>query len=69
MISIIPVVVTVNCLRWCSTVTGALFRAYPGPWQVMRRSPADPDEYRVIYTSDKRPTLKQVALDILPSMA
>lgn len=48
---------------------GALFRAYPGPWQVLRRNPVDPLETRVIWTNDKMPTLRQVAMEILPSNA
>jgi hypothetical protein len=46
---------------------GALFRAYPGPWQVLRRNPLNEDDMRVVWTGDKRPTLKQVALEILPN--
>lgn len=46
---------------------GALFRAYPGPWQVLRRNPVNEDDMRVVWTGDKRPTLKQVALEILPN--
>eukprot|EP00879_Flechtneria_rotunda_P006345 GHRR01006669.1.p1 GENE.GHRR01006669.1~~GHRR01006669.1.p1 ORF type:complete len:315 (+),score=91.74 GHRR01006669.1:319-1263(+) len=45
---------------------GALFRAYPGPWQVLRRSPIDPEATQCIWTNDTRPTLKQVSLEILP---
>lgn len=45
---------------------GTLFRCYPGPWQVLRRNPLDADDIRVVWSSDERPTLKQVALEILP---
>ena len=45
---------------------GVLFRAYPGPWQVLRGSPLDPQNLHVIHTQDTMPTLKEVALDILP---
>jgi hypothetical protein len=47
--------------------TGALFRAYPGPWQVLRRNPVNEEDMRVVWTGDKRPSLKQVALEILPN--
>ena len=46
--------------------TGLLFRAYPGPWQVLRRNPKDLSEKRVVWTGDTMPSLKQVALEILP---
>ena len=42
---------------------GALFRAYPGPWQVLRR---DREGLRVVHTQDTMPSLKEVALEILP---
>eukprot|EP00897_Mesotaenium_endlicherianum_P010843 jgi/Mesen1/9788/ME000007S09850 len=38
---------------------GKLFRVYPGPWQVLRGEVC-------IHTQEKMPTLKEVALDILP---
>ena len=44
---------------------GALFRAYPGPWQVYRRLPNM--EMIRVQTQEKMPTLKQVALEILPA--
>jgi Domain of unknown function (DUF1995) len=44
---------------------GVLFRCYPGPWQVMRRYAED--DMRVVHTQDTMPTLKQVAIDILPN--
>lgn len=43
---------------------GALFRAYPGPWQVYRRLPNM--EMVRVQSQDSMPTLKQVALEILP---
>jgi hypothetical protein len=56
-----------ECLtRRLAWPAGTLFRAYPGPWQVLRGTPLDPSSFRVIHTQDEMPTLKQVALDILP---
>ena len=46
---------------------GALFRAYPGPWQVLRRSPIDPEQTVCVWSSQERPSLKQVSLEILPN--
>eukprot|EP00878_Enallax_costatus_P018746 GHUV01019751.1.p1 GENE.GHUV01019751.1~~GHUV01019751.1.p1 ORF type:complete len:174 (+),score=40.97 GHUV01019751.1:1439-1960(+) len=46
---------------------GVLFRAYPGPWQVLRRSMLDPDATQCVWSSQERPTLKQVSLEILPN--
>ncbi len=43
---------------------GALFRCYPGPWQVLRR-PRGGDMV-VVHTQETRPSLKEVALEILP---
>jgi hypothetical protein len=48
-------------------LAGALFRAYPGPWQVLRRSPIDPEQTVCVWSSQERPSLKQVALEILPN--
>ena len=45
---------------------GVLFRAYPGPWQVLRGSPLEPQSLQVIHTQESMPTLKEVALEILP---
>lgn len=46
---------------------GALFRAYPGPWQVLRRDPSDPSgQPRVVAELDERPTLREVSMEILP---
>ncbi len=42
---------------------GALFRAYPGDWQVYRR---DRDGLRLVHTQKTMPSLKEVALEILP---
>mmetsp|Transcript_41500 Transcript_41500/g.132609 ORF Transcript_41500/g.132609 Transcript_41500/m.132609 type:complete len:350 (+) Transcript_41500:3-1052(+) len=42
---------------------GVLFRAYPGPWQVLRRT-TDGGLVEVA-SMEERPTLKEVALDIL----
>jgi hypothetical protein len=53
-------------IRSLARRAGTLFRAYPGPWQVLRGTPLDPSSFRVIHTQDDMPTLKQVALDILP---
>jgi len=49
------------------TRPGVLFRAYPGPWCVYRRNPADSGDLRLIWTGDNMPSLKEVALDILGS--
>lgn len=43
---------------------GALFRVYPGPWQVLLRTDSG---MKVVHTQHNRPTLRQVALDILPA--
>jgi len=49
---------------------GVLFRAYPGPWQVLTRRNIDGDEQlTVVHTQETMPTLKEVALDILPRAA
>ena len=42
-----------------------LFRAYPGPWQVLRRRRAD-DSLEVVHTQETFPGVQAVALDILP---
>eukprot|EP00775_Hariotina_reticulata_P008988 gene8988-9161_t len=49
------------------TKPGALFRCYPGPWQVLRRSPVDPEMTQCVWSSMERPSLKQVQLEILPN--
>ncbi|KAJ0901989.1 hypothetical protein HanPSC8_Chr08g0331781 [Helianthus annuus] len=43
---------------------GTLFRCYPGPWKVLRRMGS---RYVCVHQQEKMPTLKEVALDILPS--
>ncbi|KAI3792907.1 hypothetical protein L2E82_06800 [Cichorium intybus] len=43
---------------------GALFRCYPGPWKVLRRLG---NRYVCVHQQEEMPTLKEVALDILPS--
>ncbi|CAH1451796.1 unnamed protein product [Lactuca virosa] len=45
---------------------GALFRCYPGPWKVLRRLGS---RYVCVHQQEEMPTLKEVALDILPSAA
>eukprot|EP00884_Botryococcus_braunii_P020999 jgi/Botrbrau1/7583/Bobra.0159s0032.1 len=45
---------------------GTLFRVYPGPWQVLLRDPFDSSRTKVVHTQDSMPSLKEVALDILP---
>jgi hypothetical protein len=46
---------------------GVLFRAYPGPWQVLLR--LSQEEVVVVHVQDEQPSLKTVALDILPRAA
>jgi hypothetical protein len=46
---------------------GVLFRAYPGPWQVLLRNPMDPEDTVVCWQGAERPSLKQVAMEILPT--
>lgn len=53
---------TVTGKRWCAA--GVLFRCYPGPYVVMRRYQ---DDLRVVHTQETMPTLKQVAVEILPN--
>jgi hypothetical protein len=48
------------------TTPGVLFRQHPGPWQVLRRNPLDDSDLRVVWTGDARPSLKEVAMEILP---
>lgn len=43
---------------------GALFRCYPGPWKVLRRMG---NRYLCVHQQETMPSLKEVALDILPS--
>jgi Domain of unknown function (DUF1995) len=49
----------------CVCNTGSLFRCYPGPYQVLRRY-GDAD-LRLVHSQDTMPTLKQVAIEILPN--
>lgn len=46
---------------------GVLFRAYPGPWQVLLR--IGKEDVVLVHTQDERPSLKEVALDVLPKAA
>ncbi|XP_049377852.1 uncharacterized protein LOC125842592 [Solanum stenotomum] len=43
---------------------GVLFRCYPGPWKVFRRVGST---YICLHQQESMPSLKEVALDILPS--
>ncbi|KAF3685398.1 hypothetical protein BC332_00938 [Capsicum chinense] len=43
---------------------GVLFRCYPGPWKVFRRVGST---YLCLHQQESMPSLKEVALDILPS--
>ncbi|XP_074382530.1 uncharacterized protein LOC141724326 isoform X2 [Apium graveolens] len=43
---------------------GTLFRCYPGPWKVLRRVG---NKFISLHEQDSMPSLKEVALDILPS--
>ncbi|KAJ3684680.1 hypothetical protein LUZ61_013844 [Rhynchospora tenuis] len=43
---------------------GTLFRSYPGPWKVLRKMGST---YVTLHTQEEMPSLKEVALDILPS--
>lgn len=45
-------------------VGGTLFRSYPGPWQVLRKVG---DKHVCIHQQETMPSLKEVALSILPS--
>ncbi|CAJ2647053.1 unnamed protein product [Trifolium pratense] len=44
---------------------GVLFRCYPGPWKVLRR--VGRSKYVCLHQQDTMPSLKEVALDILPA--
>ena len=48
-----------------SVDAGVLFRAYPDPWQVLRRYN---DRLELVHTQDTMPELKEVALKILPKL-
>ncbi|KAI8547052.1 hypothetical protein RHMOL_Rhmol07G0165700 [Rhododendron molle] len=43
---------------------GTLFRSYPGPWKVLRKVRG---KYVCLHKQEVMPSLKEVALDILPS--
>ncbi|KAF5725455.1 protein LOW PSII ACCUMULATION 3 chloroplastic isoform X4 [Tripterygium wilfordii] len=43
---------------------GTLFRSYPGPWKVLRKVG---NKYICLHHQEVMPSLKEVALDILPS--
>ncbi|XP_047957293.1 protein LPA3 [Salvia hispanica] len=43
---------------------GVLFRCYPGPWRVLRKMR---NEYICVHQQEMMPSLKEVALEILPS--
>ncbi|KAF7849555.1 hypothetical protein BT93_L0638 [Corymbia citriodora subsp. variegata] len=43
---------------------GTLFRCYPGPWKVLRRVG---NRYMTLHQQESMPSLKEVALNILPS--
>ncbi|KAL2234620.1 UNVERIFIED_CONTAM: hypothetical protein Sindi_1194200 [Sesamum indicum] len=43
---------------------GVLFRCYPGPWKVLRKVR---NKYYSVHEQEDMPSLKQVALEILPS--
>lgn len=45
-----------------------LFRCYPGPWQLLRRNPLDDQDLAVLWSSERQPSLKEVALEILPAV-
>merc|ERR1712070_1145322 len=49
-------------LNFKGTKSAALFRAYPGPWQVLLRG--NNGEMTVVHTQETMPTLKEVALEI-----
>ncbi|KAL8141713.1 hypothetical protein V2J09_014745 [Rumex salicifolius] len=44
---------------------GALFRCYPGPWKVLKKS--GNNKYVCVHQQETMPSLKEVALNILPS--
>lgn len=48
------------------TRPGTLFRAYPGPWQVFRRGLSSADGTALVHSQETMPSLKEVALEILP---
>ncbi|CAN1748813.1 hypothetical protein LINPERHAP1_LOCUS3511 [Linum perenne] len=46
---------------------GILFRCYPGPWKVLRKDRRKNNSYVCLHQQEAMPSLKEVALDILPS--
>ncbi|KAG2451997.1 hypothetical protein HYH02_003039 [Chlamydomonas schloesseri] len=50
------------------TRPATLFRCYPGPWTLLVRNPLDEADVRLVWSSERMPTLKEVALEILPSV-
>ncbi|KAL1536371.1 protein LPA3 [Salvia divinorum] len=44
--------------------SGVLFRCYPGPWRVLRKMR---NEYICVHEQEMMPSLKEVALEILPN--
>ncbi|CAK8540309.1 unnamed protein product [Lathyrus sativus] len=44
---------------------GVLFRCYPGPWKILRR--VGSSKYVCLHQQDTMPSLKEVALEILPT--
>ncbi len=51
-----------------SLAAATLFRCYPGPWQLLRRNPLDEQDLAVLWSSQQQPSLKEVALEILPAV-
>ncbi|PNH10484.1 hypothetical protein TSOC_002810, partial [Tetrabaena socialis] len=49
------------------TRPATLFRCYPGPWQLLRRD-RQGNVADVLWSSEKMPSLKEVALEILPAV-
>lgn len=47
-------------------ILGALFRRYPEPWQILKRDRRELDQLVLIETADQMPSLKEIALNILP---
>ena len=69
---LIPMVETVYYIHnFKGAGGGALFRCYPGPWQVLLRVVRPDGELDTVevHTSATRPTLKEVSLEILPRAA
>lgn len=63
---LIPLIETVYYIHNFKGVGGGvLYRCYPGPWQVYLR--LQDGEAVLVYEDEKRPSLKEVSLDIIPS--